>query len=132
MRVFLDANILFSAANAASPLRRLLHEIRQRGDVVSSAGTIDEATRNIAVKRPEWRGGLQRLVETLSIVPAAECPARVKLVDKDRHLLGAAVAAGCAHLVTGDQRHFGHLFGESISGVKVVSPVMLARELARS
>jgi hypothetical protein len=34
-------------------------------------------------------------------------------------------------LLTGDQTDFGHLFGKTIAGVRVVSPKMLAEELVK-
>jgi uncharacterized protein (DUF2237 family) len=58
----------------------------------------------------------------------AELPG-IELVEKDRHILGAAVASACSHLLTGDQRHFHHLFGTVVSGVRVVHAALLAEEL---
>ena len=44
----------------------------------------------------------------------------VELPDKDRPVLLAAIGVGATHLLTGDFRHFGPLFGESIEGVLIL------------
>lgn len=41
---------------------------------------------------------------------------------KDAPVLGAAVRSGADYLVTGDARHFGHLFGASVGGVRILTP----------
>ena len=46
-------------------------------------------------------------------------------------ILGVAVSAKVTHLLTGDERDFGHLLGQTVQGVVVVSPRMLAEELVR-
>jgi uncharacterized protein len=53
----------------------------------------------------------------------------VELASKDVPILGGAIAGGATHLLTGDQRDFGKLWGKTIQGVKVVSPRMLVEEL---
>jgi predicted nucleic acid-binding protein len=46
------------------------------------------------------------------------------LPSKDEPILRAAIAGKATHLVTGDVRHFGKLFGTTIAGVSVVTPAM--------
>jgi len=53
----------------------------------------------------------------------------IELVEKDRPILASAIAGQCDYLVTGDRKDFGHLFGKSVQGVKVVSPAQLAEAL---
>ena len=48
-------------------------------------------------------------------------PKRVALTAKDQPILRAAIHANCSHLLTGDHRHFGALFGRSVKGVRVVT-----------
>jgi predicted nucleic acid-binding protein len=55
----------------------------------------------------------------------------VELKDKDIPILGGAIAGRATHLLTGDERDFGALFGTTIRSVIIVSPRMLAEELAR-
>ncbi len=42
------------------------------------------------------------------------------LPEKDKPILAAAIAAGCAYLLTGDKRDFGHLYGKAVEGVTVI------------
>ena len=131
MRVFLDANIVFSASNPSSPLHRLIDDIENRGRLVSSSYTVDEARRNVEAKRSQWIARLEILVSRLVLVeafPAVDFS--FSLPEKDQPILGAAICAGCTHLLTGDKRHFGHLFRTTVEGVRIVTPLLLAKELA--
>lgn len=56
-----------------------------------------------------------------------DLPVTVK--EKDVPILAGAVAQECTHLLTGDKKDFGFLFGESVLNVKVVSPKLMAIEL---
>jgi predicted nucleic acid-binding protein len=48
---------------------------------------------------------------------------------KDVPILGGAIAGHATHLLTGDERDFGKLWGKTIQGVKILSPRMLVEEL---
>jgi predicted nucleic acid-binding protein len=48
-----------------------------------------------------------------------ELPFGVSLVEKDAPVLLAAISARADILVSGDKRHFNHLFGKTIEGVRV-------------
>ncbi len=127
-RVFLDANVLFSAAyREASGLRRLwqLPETRP----ITSVLALEEAMTNLPMA--EQRQRLKRLLRDISIVPetlATRLPSGVTLPEKDRPILLAAISARATHLVTGDTTHFGPLFGRRIRGVLILAP---ARYLVR-
>ena len=121
-RVFLDANVLFSAAwLEGSALGRLW---RIAGTtLVSSRYALAEAERNL--EADDQRRRLTEFARKLELVDAtagAQLPEGVKLVEKDRPILLAAIEAGATHLLTGDRRHFGGLYGKSVSGVKILSP----------
>jgi len=121
-RVFLDANVLFSAAwLEGAGLARLW---RLSGtDLLSSRLALAEAERNL--DSDEQRSRLRSLTASLTLVDAptgATLPAGIELVAKDAPILLAAVEAGASHLLTGDRRHFGHLFGKSVSGVRILTP----------
>lgn len=49
-------------------------------------------------------------------------PRGIQLDDKDVPILLAAIEARATHLLTGDQQDFGHLYGRTVSGVKIVMP----------
>ena len=130
MRVFCDANVLFSAANAASPLYGLIRLAGERHTLVTSTLALLEAQRNIAMKRPTWAATLAALVQTIEVVPSLDAVVPAAIADKDRPILATAIHSGCDLLVTGDRRHFGHLFGQVTGGLTIVSPRDLAKRLA--
>lgn len=128
-RVFLDANVLFSAAwlegSGLAKLWRLSDTT-----LVTSRLAVAEAERNL--DSDERRARLRSLVAKITLVdapPDAALPAGVELVAKDAPILLAAIEAGASHLLTGDQRHFGHLYGKTVSGVKVLMPAMFLHTL---
>jgi hypothetical protein len=47
--------------------------------------------------------------------------------DEDRPLVAAAITLDCNLFWTGDNRHFGSLYGKTIHGVTFLSGVMLAK-----
>ncbi len=135
MKVYLDANILFSGANPDSPLRLLFEDLSRRGESVSSGFALEEARRNLEIKRPQWGAHLDSMIMELGLSEISDQPfsssafENLELEDKDRPILAAAIKARCTHLLTGDRKHFRHPFGREIEGVAIVSPVMLAEEL---
>ena len=132
--MFLDANILFSAAKSAGAIRRLLALLLDAGhDCWADAFVITEARRNLELTAPSGFVVLDELVEKLHAAPlrppGPELEAGLPLPEKDRPVLAAAIRLGCRALVTGDRTHFGALYGRSIRGVTVHSPRSLAEEL---
>jgi predicted nucleic acid-binding protein len=127
--VFLDANILFSAAwRPGSGLRRLWS--LKGVALVTSAYAVEEARHNLPT--PAQRDELVRLLSRLTIIPAPPAgtplPETDALPEKDRPILLAAVAARATHLLTGDVTHFGRFFGKRTQGVLVLTPAeFLAR-----
>ncbi len=130
MRIFLDANVLFSASQPHSAFARLVDLALRHTAVVTSDLAALEARRNVQLKRPAWSATLEELLGRLELAPTSIFPLPVTLSDKDVPILCAAIRAGCDHLVTGDRRDFGHLFGEVVEGVLVVPPRRLAELLA--
>lgn len=132
MKVFLDANVLFSAALPGSRMGDFVRYLRKHAELASSPAAADEALRNVERKLTDAGVAVRNLQELLRSVTLSssvvELPG-VELVEKDRHILGAAVASACSHLLTGDQRHFQHLFGNVVGGVRVVHAALLAEEL---
>lgn len=129
-RLFLDANVLFSAAwrNDAG-VRRLW----TLPDAVptTSLYAVDEARRNLPER--DQRDELGSLVDALQVVDAGTVPPSlregIELPEKDWPIVAGALEARATHLVTGDVRDFGPYFGRHILGVLVLSP---GRYLARS
>lgn len=131
MRVFADANVLFSAADPASATRVLLDVLFTHATVVVNEHVWEEARRNVTMKRPGLAIGLEELKSNFHFSSKLEPVAKCHLPDDDRPVLEGAVAARCSHLWTGDKRHFGHLYGKTVGGTRVVSATMLADELDR-
>lgn len=114
-RVFLDANVLFRAAHNPEGKAALVIALGAKGkwEVVSSSYAAEEARRNIASKFPQSESRLRNLIESISIVASgsgADCP--VKLPDKDRPIMEAAIRSRASHLLTGDLRDFGALMNK--------------------
>lgn len=131
MRVFLDANILFSGAASPSRMRALLLLLADQAELVTSAYAVEEARRNPGRKWPEHAAGLDGLLERCEVHGVVLADVPVKLAAKDVPILAGAIAAQATHLLTGDEADFGHLFGRTVAGVKVVPPARLAAELTR-
>ena len=51
------------------------------------------------------------------------------LPPKDAPILAAAIASKADHILTGDLKHFGHLYGRTFQGVLIVSPRLLSEEI---
>jgi predicted nucleic acid-binding protein len=140
MRVFLDANALFSAAHAiGSPL----HGFFRLADVgacelVASPLVLDEARRNIARKHPASTADLEQLIARIVVCREAGAEdvlwARVAgLPEKDAPILAAAVRAKADILVTGDRTDFANLYERKLRGVEILPPrAALERILAAS
>lgn len=131
LRVFLDANILFSAAYRKDAGLTILWKLA-RVRLLTSYYAVQEAASNLDGE--EQRSRLRRLLESLQIVGAdAEMNAMFEIVlpDKDRPILAAAVGAKADFLLTGDAKHFGVYFGRTICGVRVERPAEFLRLIAR-
>ncbi len=131
MRAFLDANVVFSASNAGSSLEGLVAWLIAEGTAITSDLAVEEARRNLALKRDAWLPAFDALVPQLELVPSMVFPLPVVLADKDVPLLCAAIGSRCDLFVTGDRRDFGDLMDRTVRGVRVVSPLRLATLLAR-
>ena len=120
-RLFLDANVLFSAAYKADAR---LFGLWRLTDVAlcSSRYALEEARSNLEEERQLRR--LSTLSEKIQFFDAEDhkLPRGISLPDKDVPILLAAIAARATHLLTGDVRHFGPYFGGNVAGVKIFLP----------
>jgi uncharacterized protein len=129
-RVFLDANVLFSAVyKEGAGLARLWHLDGLK--LISSAYALIETRLNLA--DPSQHERLSALLQAIAIVPAGGAiPPGIELPVKDVPILASAFAAKATHLLTGDQRHFGALYGREISGCLIQRPADFLRMRQRS
>jgi predicted nucleic acid-binding protein len=115
MRLFLDANILFTAAHNAAGKASLVIELGEAGlwRLISSAYAMEEARRNIARKYPDRLQRLQTLTRDLALAPAdAAIPCPASLPEKDCPIYRAAITCKADILLTGDIRDFGFLMND--------------------
>ncbi len=129
MRVFLDANVLFSGSNSGSAMESLVALILSKATAVTSDFALEEARRNIQIKRPQWVDRFEAICQSTDFVPSASFPLSVLLAPKDLPILCVAIKSSCKFLVTGDRRNFGHLFGQTIRGVTILNPDAMADKL---
>jgi len=120
-RLFLDANVLFSAAYKIDAQLLQLWKI---GNVTlcSSRYALTEARTNLAGEDQRMR--LAELSVSLQLFEARQTllPHGVFLPGKDVPILHAAIEARANYLLTGDVRHFGKYFGKRIEGVVIALP----------
>jgi uncharacterized protein len=125
-RLFLDANVLFSAAYR--PDAGLL-QLWKLPDVALCAShyVIEEARINLAeLDQRERLGRLTRVLHLFDAL-AGKIPREISLPEKDVPIMLAAIEAHATHLLTGDVRHFGRYFGRRIGGILIMLPAAYLR-----
>ena len=115
MKLFFDANVLFTAAHNPDGNAAFVIELARSGhwQVVTSPFAVEEARRNIEVKFPNCVVSFDELTQNLDLVPdvlEGDCP--IDLPEKDRPIFLSASSANCTHLLTGDLKHFGPFMNE--------------------
>ncbi|MPZ34239.1 MAG: PIN domain-containing protein [Rhodospirillales bacterium] len=134
VQIFLDANVLFSAAKSDGFVRRLLELLMADGHVLCADGYVaEEARRNLAAKGPQGLPALAALLDRLEVAAMQANSVSVTglsaLPEKDRPVVAAAARMACDALVTGDRTHFGRFYGRSLAGIAIHSPRTLAAKL---
>lgn len=120
-RLFLDANVFFSAAYRADTGLLQLWKLEDAA-LCSSRYAVEEARFNLGEAAQRRR--LDALASRLTLFDAAlkQLPRGVSLPEKDVPILLAAIEASATHLLTGDLRHFGPYLGKRIEGILVLTP----------
>jgi uncharacterized protein len=134
MRIFLDANVLFSAAKSDGAVRELISRLVGSGhECVVDEYVVVEARRDLESKGPEALAELDALLSRFNVAPPLAPARAVKgiewLPEKDKPVLYAAMSLRCDVLITGDRTHFGPGYGKSFGGVTIHSPRSLAEAL---
>jgi predicted nucleic acid-binding protein len=129
VRVFLDANVLFSAAYRETGSVRVFFALAkaQVCRLVSSGHAIEEARRNLAAKHPARLADFEQLLESVELAPEPTAAtlgwaASTGLPPKDAPILAAAVDARCHVLATGDRSDVGRLLGRRLRGTVMMLP----------
>ncbi len=127
IRLFLDANVLFTAAHNPSGKAALIIDLGVQGnwEIVSSSYAIEEARRNILIKFADYLERFETLMSAITKVPSTldlTCP--VPLPEKDRPILEAAIHCKATHLLTGDVKDFGSFMNHpQLTGGVVIQTV---------
>jgi predicted nucleic acid-binding protein len=129
VKVFLDANILFSAAAPKSNVAKLIDLVQEHGQCVTSSYAVEEARKNLQLKQFGSLEIFELLLTTVTVSNKLVLDLPVTIKSKDIPILGSAIAQECTYLLTGDKRDFGLFFGKTVAGVMVVSPKLLAEDL---
>ncbi len=114
-RLFLDANVLFTAAHNPTGKASLLFDCAARGHwtIVTSSQAVQEARHNLRLKYPECLSRLEMLCKAAMIAPtAAGTSCALDLPPKDIPIYLSAIHSKATHLITGDMRHFGPCMNE--------------------
>jgi predicted nucleic acid-binding protein len=128
-RLFLDANVFFSAAYRPHAGLLKLWKL-SNASLCSSHYALEEARINLAdPSQRERLAGLSTNLELFEARPVELAPG-VDLPAKDVPILLAAMAAQATHLLTGDVRHFRQFFGRKIAGILVLLPGEYLRRVA--
>ena len=120
-RLFLDANVLFSAAYRSDARVRELWGLKDV-QLVTSSYAVEEARRNL--DRPEQREELERLIGRMEVLMSSPAERRltIDLPQKDRPILLGAIQSKASYLITGDFTHFGRYFGKKAEGILILTP----------
>jgi predicted nucleic acid-binding protein len=112
MRIFLDANILFTAAHNPEGKAAFVIELGKSGyfSLFTSDAAREEAGRNLVAKYPNAVNLFENLLDGINVLSAdLSAPYPKGLPPNDAVIFQAAVACHAPHLLTGDLRHFGSL-----------------------
>ncbi|MDE2321337.1 MAG: DNA-binding protein [candidate division NC10 bacterium] len=128
-RLFLDANVLFSAAyRSDAGLRRLWEIVGIQ--LLTSVYAEEEARRNL--NTPVQYATLDELLRHVKVLifqpESSHLPYGLELPDNDRPILEAAIFSQATHLLTGDMKAFGPYYGCTLAGVLILPPAEYLRE----
>lgn len=111
-RLFLDANVLFTAAHNPNGKAAFLISLGRSGlfQLVTSTYAREEARRNLARKYPDCLNTFESILRDIRLIKStSELPCPAGLPEKDQPIYQAAHACNADVLLTGDLRDFGHL-----------------------
>jgi predicted nucleic acid-binding protein len=134
IRLFLDANVLISAAwKDGSKVTRLWRIANV--ELITTGYVLTECRRNL--QPGEQRDRLSRLLLAVRVIEFTETPTLepsllLSLPEKDQPVLAAAILVRADFLVTGDRKRFGAWFGATIFGLRVEPPARFPEVLEES
>ncbi len=137
LRVFIDTSVLFSAIHSHSGYARDLIELALNNRVIAilSNAVLTEVERNIRKKAPRRLADYQMLLQLMDAELAEPSPDVIEqvatyVVQKDVHVIAAAIAAQPDYLVTYDRKHLLDVPEVTArSGLKIVTPDVVVKLL---
>jgi predicted nucleic acid-binding protein len=130
LRLFLDANVLVSAAWKDGSKVARIWQI-PNVELITSNFVVAECRRNLPRAEQQLRlAGFLLAVRVLEFQKPPVLENSPALVEKDQHVLAAAVLSRADFLVTGDRKHFGAWYGTKVSGLRVEPPGRFPQILA--
>ena len=115
MRLFLDANVLFTAVHNPGGKAALVIELGVQGHwtLFSSTYAKEEARRNLERKFPQCLIRLETVQNHINFVDHQSSLAYPKgLAKKDQPIFQAALICQASHLLTGDIKDFGRFMNQ--------------------
>ena len=127
MRVFLDANVLFTAAHNPKGKSAFVVELAacETYEILTCELAIEEARRNLNAKYPVILKSFELLIKKVSITNTIlNQPCPINLPLKDQPIFMSALFSESSHLLTGDLKHFGRYFDrkKETGGVLIQTP----------
>ena len=129
LRVFLDANVLFSMAYSGKQHSRayILVDLAKakKINLYVSSYVVEEAQRNLEIKRPKALEELSEILQACHFLPdyfESQHQALESLPEGDRPILATAIENKMTHLLTGNIRDFKKLLGKKIAEVWILTP----------
>jgi predicted nucleic acid-binding protein len=120
-RVFLDANVLFSALYRESSGILRIWKL-SNVEIITSYFALHEAQRNAVSDEQLTRLNQLPLTVVMPVWTRDKLPDDVAVAEKDIPILLDAINASATHLLTGDKQHFGALYDRSVAGVLIQPP----------
>ena len=125
--VFLDSNVLFSAAySGEKSTSYLLFKLQEREliSIFISNLVVLETANNLRDKKPERLGLLKELMDRTTVLNdvIVDLPALNSLPTADRIILSTAVANGIRYFLTGNTKDFKDLYGKIIGKTTILKP----------
>ena len=137
LRVFLDANVMFSGVYSESGAPKRLLDACALGQFQAAVSRVvlDELARNLRTKAPAALPTLERVFREVSFEMADDPPERETRrwfdagLGSDAPIIAAAMRVGVDYFCTGDRRVIAHGRAGALRALNVISPAGLVRLL---
>lgn len=132
-RIFLDANVLFTAAHNPHGKAAFLVELGRAGHwkLFSSTYALAEARRNLEIKFPVRLPEFETLRDGVNIVKHHDNDILLPgLGQKDQPIFQAAIKCAATHLITGDKKDFGKFMNKprQTFNIRIQTPADFLKE----